>query len=74
MSPVQLDKQVMALPARRRASLASRLLASLDAPLSQPHEKKWAEELEARITAYNQGLIKSVPAAQVLAYSGKSKR
>ena len=74
MGSVSLDKKVLGLPARRRASLAARLLASLDEKETTPHAKEWSEELEARITAHDEGGISAVPAARVLAYRGKSRR
>ena len=74
MSTLTLNKKALALPAKRRAALASRLLASLDSAQVEPHAKAWAEEVENRIDAFDSATTKAVPAAQVLVYRGKVRK
>jgi hypothetical protein len=74
MSTVTLAKKALALPAKRRASLASRLLASLDTSLTHPHAKEWGSEIEARINAFDGGRLAAVSAVTTLSHRGKSLR
>jgi len=74
MSTVTLAKKALALPAKRRASLAARLLASLDTPHTHPHAREWGSEIEARIDALDGGRVAAVPAAKTLSYRGKSRQ
>jgi len=61
----------MRLPPRSRARLAARLMDSLGFASRRQLDKQWAAEVESRIDAYDAGRMKAVPAATVLAYSGK---
>ena len=64
MASEKLTKAALALPARTRAKLAQKLLASLD-DLRQPEiDALWAEEAEDRITAFERGKIRAVPGEQ----------
>ena len=60
-----LTKTALALPAKTRAKLAERLLASLDDPRQREIDALWAEEAEDRITAFERGQIRRVPGEQV---------
>jgi putative addiction module component (TIGR02574 family) len=50
----------LALPPRSRARLADKLLESLDQPRQKAIDKLWADEVEARIDAYEKGEIKVI--------------
>jgi putative addiction module component (TIGR02574 family) len=58
--------QALELSATERASVAERLLFSLDSPDSKI-DALWAKEADSRIEAYNKGKIEAVPAEEVFA-------
>lgn len=58
-------EQVLTLPAKERAALVEKLLASLDQPDSAI-DALWANEAEDRIKAYENGKMKGIPAEDVL--------
>jgi putative addiction module component (TIGR02574 family) len=64
MSPDLKDceAQALRLPAHERASLAERLIASLDELDDTENERLWVQEAERRYQAYKQGQISSRPA------------
>ena len=64
MANAKLVKTALALPARTRARLAEKLLASLDDPRQPEIDALWAEEAEDRITAFESGKIRAVPGEQ----------
>lgn len=68
----KLTKTVLALPARTRARLAEKLLASLDDPGQPEIDALWADEVEDRITAFERGKIRAVPGEQ--AFRGLKRR
>ncbi len=59
MSTVDLlREQLLTLPIRERASLATLLLASLETqPLDDGAQQAWTEEAESRLQAYSQGQL-----------------
>ncbi len=59
----------LALPAIDRAALVESLVASLDQP-DASIDSAWAAEAEARLTAFDAGQIKAVPAEVVFAELG----
>ena len=59
----------LALPAIDRAALVESLVASLDQP-DASIDNAWAAEAEARLTAFDAGQIKAVPAEVVFAELG----
>lgn len=59
-------QQAKALTAEERAMLAENLLESLRSPLSEI-ESAWAEEIEKRVTAFEQGTSETYEAAEVFA-------
>jgi len=62
------------MPPRYRARLAERLLESLDHPKQQEIDRLWAEEVEDRIDAYEQGsLSRSVLGRRCFAASNPGK-
>ena len=58
-------KQAMGLNARERATLAERMLESLDELRPEEAERLWAEEADRRLVAYRAGRARGVPAAEV---------
>lgn len=62
-------EEALALPPEERAELAERLWTSLE-PSSEEQERidrLWAEEVEARLDAYERGEIEAIPAEQAIA-------
>ncbi len=54
----RLREQLLELPARERATLATLLLASLEAePLDDSSQQAWKDEAESRSLAYSQGQL-----------------
>lgn len=58
-------KEALSLPPADRAEIAERLLSSLDSAARQRVDKLWADEVEDRLDALDQGEIRTVPANQV---------
>ncbi len=56
--------QALSLDSKDRNTVAEQLLSSLDTP-DPAIDEIWAEEVEARINAYERGEIESVSAKQV---------
>jgi putative addiction module component (TIGR02574 family) len=61
----EILKEALSLPPGERAEIAERLLSSLDTPDRQRLDDLWASEAEDRLSAYERGEIKTVPAKQV---------
>lgn len=61
-----IEQQAKALTAKERAMLAENLLESLQTPLSEI-ESAWAEEIEKRVDAYEQGESETHEAEEVFA-------
>jgi putative addiction module component (TIGR02574 family) len=54
------------LPPENRAALAEKLLESLDEESQKEICDAWAEEVESRIRAFEQGALKAIPGSEVL--------
>lgn len=66
--PKELEDEAMRLPARLRASLAERLIASLDhEPADADAEALWVAEAQRRADELALGQTEAIPAAQALA-------
>jgi len=74
MSAASVLRAALKLPPRSRARLAGQLLASIAGPTQKRIDRLWAREVEARIDAFDAGRMKSIPAAEVLRYRGKTVR
>jgi putative addiction module component (TIGR02574 family) len=61
----RLEAQALALTPGERATLAQRLLASLDKDAEI--EEAWAEEVERRIAEVESGAVRVIPIAEALA-------
>jgi putative addiction module component (TIGR02574 family) len=60
----KLIEQALSLPADERATVAERILTSLEPELSSV-DLLWAQEAEDRLDAYERGEIKAIPAEEV---------
>jgi putative addiction module component (TIGR02574 family) len=69
-----LTVSALALPAKSRARLAEKLLASLDEPNRGELDALWAEEAEDRINAYESGEMRSIPGREVFRALKSRKR
>ena len=58
-------KKALGLDVRDRATLADRLLVSLEELREEEAERLWAEEAQRRLEEYRAGRAKAVPAEQV---------
>jgi putative addiction module component (TIGR02574 family) len=65
-SLAEIEKEVLQLPERDRATLAEQLLLSLVPGEDVDAENEWLEEAERRYQAYREGKIKSRPADKVI--------
>jgi putative addiction module component (TIGR02574 family) len=66
----RLEAEALELPARERAALAHRLIASLDeGPEDDPTEVElaWEEEIQRRLDAYRRGEVQPVSSDEVFA-------
>lgn len=61
----ELLHDIMALSPLERAQFVDAIMASLDQPDAEI-DALWKEEVESRISAYEQGKLKSVPLDEVL--------
>lgn len=61
----QIETEVMGLEIEARATLAGRLLLSLDTPSDSEVERLWLDEAERRLQDYRQGTIRGIPAEDV---------
>jgi putative addiction module component (TIGR02574 family) len=61
----EILKSAMSLDVRDRATLAERLLASLEELTEEEAGRLWAEESQRRLEQYRAGRAKAVPAEEV---------
>jgi hypothetical protein len=57
-----IEAEVMELGIEARATLAGRLLLSLDTSSDSDLERLWLNEAERRLDEYRQGVVRGVPA------------
>lgn len=69
----ELEQQARALEAEERAKLVEALLESLHSPLSDI-EAAWAQEIEARVAAFDRGEMQSYAAEDVFAEARRTSR
>jgi putative addiction module component (TIGR02574 family) len=62
----QVQRQAQALAPEDRAKLAEAMLESIQTPISEI-EAAWAEEIEARVAAFDRGETSTYPAEDVFA-------
>ncbi len=58
----ELESRALRLPAKERARLAERLIASLDQATDPDAQQLWLEEAERRLDELESGSVSSVPA------------
>jgi putative addiction module component (TIGR02574 family) len=63
----QIYRTALALPDEARADLAERLMASFDKPNQSEIDRRWAEEVDDRIAAYDRGELAAIPGAKAFA-------
>ena len=63
----EIETEIFTLPPLARASLAERLLSSLDTTEQNTIDQKWAIEAENRLEAYQRGELQVVDASEVIA-------
>ena len=63
--PDELLREVLKLRPPQRVALIDQLLASLDVS-DKELDSQWAQEVESRIDAYEQGKLKAITLEQVL--------
>lgn len=63
----EIETEIFTLPPIARASLAERLLSSLDTTEQNTIDQKWAIEAEDRLEAYQRGELQAVDASEVIA-------
>ena len=61
----EILKSALSLKVRDRATLAEKLLASLEEITEEEAEQLWAEEAERRLNEYRAGRAEAVPADEV---------
>ena len=68
MSPElqECEAQIMRLPVNERATLAERLITSLDSLNDSENERLWIDEAERRYQKYKNGNISARPAVDAL--------
>ena len=69
-----LESKVLGLPAKDRARLAERLLASLEGVAEPEAEALWVEEAERRLEELDSGRVAGVPAEEVFRKSRSALR
>ena len=63
--------EALELPPDQRVTLAHRLLTSIDLEPEIGAAEAWQQEIERRIRNYDQGLSKTIPAAEAFARLAK---
>jgi putative addiction module component (TIGR02574 family) len=62
----KMEDEVLELPARSRAHLAERLIASLERVIDPEAESEWLAEVERRSSELKRRKVKGIPAEKVL--------
>ncbi len=62
-----LTEEARALPEDQRLTLAHRILATVEPPITAEIEEAWEQEISARIQEFRTGKSKAVPAEEVFA-------
>ena len=58
--------QALQMPAKERATIAERLLASLDTKMDEEIEAAWQQEMQRRLAEIDKGEVVCLPWEQVL--------
>lgn len=70
----ELEEKAKSLSAEERAELAEVLLESLKGESLAEIEAAWDREIEERVTAYDRGELKTIPAEEVFAEARRLAR
>jgi putative addiction module component (TIGR02574 family) len=66
MSMIELEREMLKLGLKERATLAQTLLRSLDEPSEAELESLWAEESDRRVAAFDRGEMRSYSREEML--------
>lgn len=61
----KIESEAMSLDIHSRASLAGKLLLSLDEPSPSEVERLWLDEAERRLDEYRAGKVQALPGEEV---------
>ena len=67
MNLAQIESEILALPVEQRASLAQRLLLSLDEATDAEFDRLWGEESARRAAELDSGSVRAIPGDVVAA-------
>ena len=67
MNLAQIESEILALPVEQRASLAQRLLLSLDEATDAEFDRLWGEESARRAAELDSGSVQAIPGDVVAA-------
>jgi putative addiction module component (TIGR02574 family) len=73
-TPEEILQAALSMPADQRATLAEKLLESLEENDRKEVDAAWAEEAENRLQAYEKGKIKSIPGDEVMRSLPRGKK
>ena len=66
MNISEIESEIFSLPIEQRASLAHKLLLSLEEP-SELSERLWGEESARRAAEFDSGTVQAIPGEEVAA-------
>lgn len=69
-----LISEAMGLPPDQRLTLAHRIISSVEPAASSKIDVAWDDEIRLRISRYDAGDVRSIPAAEVFAESERRLR
>lgn len=61
----KIEEKALGLSVEERVALAEKLLSSIDSPLQSSFDKKWGDESENRIKAFERGEVGASEAVMV---------
>ena len=67
MNIAEIESEVFSLPLEQRASLAHKLLLSLEEPTEIKFDRLWGEESARRAAEFDAGLVQAIPGEEVAA-------
>lgn len=67
MNIAEIESEVFSLPLEQRASLAHKLLLSLEEPTEAEFDRLWGEESARRAAELDAGLVQAIPGEEVAA-------
>lgn len=67
MNIAEIESEVFSLPLEQRASLAHKLLLSLEEPTEAEFDRLWGEESARHAAEFDAGLVQAIPGEEVAA-------